>query len=51
MYPTYGVEWGDGTTRAKIEDWVAHFAVTRFPAMNEVVVNCLREYEADVRSE
>ncbi len=46
----YGVEWEDGTTRAKIEEWVADFAATRFPAMNEVIVKCLREYEADEQS-
>ena len=43
----YGVGWDDGTTRAKIEAWVAHFAGNEFPAMNEIIVNCLREYEAE----
>ena len=43
----YGVGWDDGTTRAKIMAWVANFAQTQFPAMNEVIVNCLREYEAE----
>ena len=41
-----GVGWDDGTTRAKLEALVAKFATARFPAMNEVIVNCLREYEA-----
>ena len=34
-------------TRAKIEAWVKNFAENEFPAMNEVIVNCLREYEAE----
>ena len=39
-----GVGWDDGTTRAKIEAWVAHFAATEFPAMDETIISCLREY-------
>ena len=46
-----GVGWDDGTTRAKIEEWVANFAATRFRDMNEVIVSCLREYEAEGRSQ
>ena len=46
-----GVGWDNGTTRAKLEDWVERFAVERFPAMNEVIVNCLREYEAEREKE
>ena len=42
----YGVSWDDGSTRAKITAWVADFARNRFPAMNEVILSCLREYEA-----
>ena len=42
----YGVGWDDGTTRAKIEAWVSNFAEHQFPAMNEVIVKCLEEYEA-----
>ena len=42
-----GVGWDDGSVRAKIEAWVADFAKDRFPAMNEVIVNCLREHEAE----
>ena len=34
-------------TRAKIEAWVKNFAENEFPAMNDVIVNCLREYEAE----
>lgn len=43
----YGVGWDDGTSRAKIMAWVADFAENQFPAMNAVIVNCLREYEAE----
>lgn len=43
----YGVGWDDGTTRTKLEKWVEDFAANQFPAMNEVIVGCLREYEAD----
>ena len=43
----YGVGWDDGTTRAKIEAWVSNFAEHQFPTMNEVIVKCLEEYEAE----
>ena len=43
----YGVGWDDGTTRAKIMAWVSDFAQNQFPQMNEVIINCLREYEAE----
>jgi len=46
----YGIGWDDGTTRAKLEAWVTQFAAKEFPAMNEVIVNCLREYEAEEQS-
>ena len=46
----YGVGWDDGNTRAKLEKWVADFAANEFPAMNEIIVNCLREYEAESQS-
>ena len=42
-----GVGWDDGTTRAKLDTWVANFAANQFPAMNEVIVNCFREFEAE----
>ena len=38
-----GIGWDDGSVRAKIEAWVDDFAKNRFPAMNKVIVNCLRE--------
>lgn len=39
--------WDDPSVRAKIHAWVKNFAENEFPAMNEVIVNCLREYEAE----
>ena len=47
----YGVGWDDGTTRAKIEAWVKNFAEKEFPAMNEVIVNCLEQYERETRGQ
>ena len=37
--------------RAKIEAWVKNFAENEFPAMNEVIVKCLREYEAETEGQ
>ncbi len=45
-----GVGWDDGTTRAKLEEWVEDFAKTRFQEMNDVIVRCLREHEADQKA-
>ena len=45
----FGVGWNEDCTRAKLREWVENFAATRFPAMNEVILRCLREYEADQR--
>ena len=42
----YGISWDDGSVRAKIMAWVGDFAQNRFPAMNEVILNCLREHAA-----
>ena len=40
--------WQDqAAIRAKIEAWIDNFIAKDFPAMNEVIVNCLREYEAE----
>ena len=39
--------WDDSSVRAKIHAWVQNFAGNQFPAMNEVIVSCLREYEAE----
>ena len=47
----YGAGWDDGTTREKLEKWIADFAANRFPAMNEVIVNCLCKYEAEVQTQ
>ena len=43
----YGVGWDDGTTRARLEKWVEDFAMNQFPGMNQVVVDCLQEHEAE----
>ena len=43
----YGVGWDDGSVRDRIEAWVSDFAINRFPPMNQVIVDCLREYEAE----
>ena len=43
----YGVGWDDGSTFAKMKKWIADFAEREFPAMNDVIVNCLRECEAE----
>ncbi len=32
---------------AKIEAWMLDFAERKFPAMNEVIIKCLQEYEAE----
>ena len=44
--------WADQEViRAKVFAWVANFAENEFPAMNEVIVNCLREYEAEASNQ
>ena len=43
----FGVGWDDGTTRAKLEKWIADFAAHEFPAMNEVIIGCLQEIDAE----
>lgn len=42
-----GVGWDDGTTRAKLEKWIDDFAAHEFPTMNEVIVGCLQEIDAE----
>ena len=37
----------DAVGPAKLRAWVADFAQKKFPAMNDVIVRCLKEYEAD----
>ena len=39
-------EWDDGPVRQKIDAWVADFAERRFPDMNRVIVDCLRDFES-----
>ena len=41
--------WNDPDTPDAIASWVANLAENQFPAMNEVIVNCLREYEAEAQ--
>jgi len=46
-YSDLGGGWDDSTSFAKIKALVSGFAEREFPAMNEVIVNCLREYEEE----
>ena len=39
--------WDDPSVMGKIMAWVVEFAENEFPAMNEVIIKCLREYEAE----
>ncbi len=41
----YSARWDDGSVRDKIMEWVSTFAGDKFVKMNEVIVDCLREYE------
>ena len=41
----YGLGWGDGTARRKIEAWIDNFAAEQFPEMNRIIVDCLRRYQ------
>ena len=43
----FGTGWDDGTTRAKLERWIADFAANEFPALNEIIVGCLQEIDAE----
>ncbi len=43
--------WDDPSVRGKIHAWVHNFAENELPAMNEVVVNCLREHEAETQGQ
>lgn len=43
--------WDDPYVCSKIEAWVKNFAENEFPAMNKVIVNCLREYEAETKNQ
>ena len=39
--------WDDPSVRSKIEELVSSFVQNAFPTMNEVIVNCLLEYETE----
>ena len=41
----------DALGPAKVRQWVKNFAENEFPAMNEVIVNCLKEYEAETKGQ
>ncbi|MCY3658409.1 MAG: PD-(D/E)XK nuclease family protein [Caldilineaceae bacterium] len=43
----FGIGWHDGKTRAKLEKWITDFAANEFPAMNEIIVDCLQEIDAE----
>ena len=42
-----GAKWADGTTRDKLIEWVKRFTDNDFPIIDEAVVRCLEEFEAD----
>ncbi|MDE2788444.1 MAG: hypothetical protein OXL37_17550 [Chloroflexota bacterium] len=44
-------KWDDPSTRTKIEAWVQNFAKNEFLAMDKVIVDCLREYEAEAKGQ
>ena len=37
--------WDDPSVSAKLDAWAQDFAEHHLPAMNDVIINCLREYE------
>ena len=41
----HGVGWDDGTTEAKIMEWVAHFAEHELTPVVDVIQRCVEEYE------
>ena len=41
----YSARWDDGSVRAKIMDWVSTFAGDKFLKMNDIIIDCLTEYE------
>ena len=44
--------WQDqASIQAKVEAWIEKFITGLFPPMNEVIVNCLREYEAELQGQ
>ena len=44
---SYLDNWDAEAVQAKVMEWMSNFAENQFPAMNEVIVNCLRDYEAE----
>ena len=43
---SYLDDWDAELVRDRVEAWMLDFAERKFPAMNEVIVKCLEEYEA-----
>jgi len=44
---TIAVGTGGRATCPRIEDWITNFAENEFPAMNDKIMKCLEEYEAE----
>ena len=44
---SYLDDWDAELMRDSVEAWMLDFAERKFPAMNEVIVKCLEEYEAE----
>ena len=44
-------DWDDPAVRSKILDWIADFAENKFPEMNAVIVESLRECEAQRKNQ
>ena len=42
--------WDRDGTKTRIRAWIEDFAENEFPAMNNVIVRCFEEYEAEQRS-
>ena len=40
----HGVKWDDGTTKAKVMEWVAHFAEHELAPMVDVIRRCVEEH-------
>ena len=47
MDSSYLDDWDAELVRDRVEAWMLDFAERKFPAMNEVIVKCLEEYDAE----
>ena len=43
-----GSRWADGSVSAKITEVIEHFAREEFPLINEAIIRCFDDYEADL---